>query len=162
MPGMSGLQLFEHLLERGLIDKVPVIFLTGHGDVPMAVSALKRGAFDFVEKPASPPQLLSRIDAALASSASVLKRVREAASVRERLQELTRREREVTYHVVSGRQNNEIAEILCINVRTVENHRAAAFSKLAVRSAIDLVHQLRGAGAEPTVLLESDDRSLDS
>lgn len=162
MPGTSGLILFERLLERRLTERMPVIFLTGHGDVPMAVSTLKRGAFDFVEKPASAPVLLAKIDLAIAASKDVLRRSKDVASVRDRISCLTRREREVTYHAIQGLTNNEIADQLSINVRTVETHRAAAFTKLGVRSALDLMNQLRAAAEDPLSLVSGSDKTAEA
>jgi two-component system response regulator DctR len=144
MPGTSGLLLFERLVERKLLDALPVIFLTGHGDVPTAVAAVKRGAFDFVEKPFADNALVDRIEQALArSSAAILKR-READTVARRLAELTDRERDVMRLVVEGRPNKLIADELDISVRTVEVHRARVFEKMEVRSAVELANALRG------------------
>ena len=143
MPGTSGLVLFERLAERGLLQAMPVIFLTGHGDVPTAVAAVKRGAFDFVEKPFSNNALVDRIELALQASADTLSRQREAAA-RARLQgELTEREREVMRLIVAGRPNKLIADALGISVRTVEVHRARVFDKMGVRSAVELANLLR-------------------
>jgi len=144
MPGTSGLVLFERLIERKLVDLLPVIFLTGHGDVPTAVAAVKRGAFDFVEKPFADNALVDRIELALArSSAAILER-RSAAAVARRLAELTDRERDVMRLVVEGRPNKLIADELDISVRTVEVHRARVFEKMEVRSAVELANALRG------------------
>jgi two-component system response regulator DctR len=146
MPGMSGLALFDRLLERGLVQSLPVIFLTGHGDVPMAVSAVKRGAFDFVEKPFSDNALVDRIEQALAASATAIRaRLRRRAAQRA-LAELTDREREVMQLVVEGRPNKLIADALDISVRTVEVHRARVFDKMRVRSAVELANLLRDQG----------------
>ncbi|MGE4051384.1 MAG: response regulator transcription factor, partial [Piscinibacter sp.] len=95
MPGMSGLSLFDRLVERGLIEALPVIFLTGHGDVPTAVAAVKRGAFDFVEKPFSDNALVDRIEQALGRSEAAIRARLARESVRKRLAELTDRERDV-------------------------------------------------------------------
>jgi two-component system response regulator DctR len=149
MPGISGLTLFERLIERGLIDRLPVIFLTGHGDVPTAVAAVKRGAFDFVEKPFSDNALVDRIEQALAASRAVLDARRARDSVERALAELTEREREVMRLVIEGRPNKLIAERLSISVRTVEVHRARVFDKMNVGSAVELANLLRqppGAG----------------
>ena len=131
------------MLERGLVDRLPVIFLTGHADVPTAVDAVKRGAFDFCEKPFSDNALVDRIEQALAQSASVL----EASAHRERLQallgELTERERDVMGLVVEGLPNKLIADQLDISVRTVEVHRARVFDKMEVKSAVELANLLR-------------------
>ena len=143
MPGMSGLSLFEHLVERGLIAALPVIFLTGHGDVPTAVAAVKRGAFDFVEKPFSDNALVDRIEQALQRSEAAIRARLGRESVRKRLAELTEREREVMRLVVEGRPNKLIADELDISVRTVEVHRARVFEKMDVRSAVELANLLR-------------------
>ncbi len=143
MPGQSGLALFETLLARGLTAEMPVIFLTGHADVPTAVDAVKRGAFDFCEKPFSDNALVDRIGQALAASAAALARRREQDGVRERLAELTERERDVMRLVADGLPNKLIADQLTISVRTVEVHRARVFEKLGVKSAVDLVNLLQ-------------------
>lgn len=143
MPGLSGLALFERLVERGDLQVLPVIFLTGHGDVPMAVAALKRGAFDFVEKPFSNNALVDRVEQALAVSAQALSQRRQRRHFVQRLAELTERERDVMRLVVEGRQNKLIADVLNISVRTVEVHRAHIFEKMGVKSAVELANRLR-------------------
>jgi two-component system response regulator DctR len=145
MQGSSGLALFDRLVERGLTAAMPVIFLTGHGDVPTAVAALKRGAFDFVEKPFSNNALVDRVEQALASSAQILLRRRDQRKVGRRLAELTERERDVMRLVVEGRPNKLIADALDISVRTVEVHRARIFEKIGVKSAVELANRLRDA-----------------
>ena len=143
MPGTSGLVLFERLAERGLLPLLPVIFLTGHGDVPTAVAAVKRGAFDFVEKPFSNNALVDRVELALQASAQALLD-RNARHVTSRLlAELTERERDVLRLVKLGRPNKLIADELGISVRTVEVHRARVFDKMNVRSAVELANLLR-------------------
>ena len=144
MPGTSGLVLFERLVERGLLEALPVIFLTGHGDVPTAVAAVKRGAFDFVEKPFADNALVDRIEQALAKSSAAILMRRDADSVAKRLAELTDRERDVMRLVIEGRPNKLIADELDISVRTVEVHRARVFEKMEVRSAVELANALRG------------------
>jgi two-component system, LuxR family, response regulator DctR len=144
MPGTSGLVLFERLIERDLLQYMPVIFLTGHGDVPTAVAAVKRGAFDFVEKPFSDNALVDRVEQALEVSALALLRQREQLSVRRRLAELTERERDVMQCVIDGLANKLIADQLNISVRTVEVHRARVFEKMDVKSAVELANLLRG------------------
>ncbi|WKB50977.1 response regulator transcription factor [Eleftheria terrae] len=146
MPGMSGLALFDRLIERGLTETMPVIFLTGHADVPTAVAAVKRGAFDFVEKPFSDNALVDRIEQALQLSAQVLGRRREAQAIHKKLADLTERERDVMRLVIDGRPNKLIADELDISVRTVEVHRARVFEKMEVKSAVELANLLRGAG----------------
>lgn len=148
MPGMSGLALFERLIERGWLASLPVIFLTGHGDVPTAVAAVKRGAFDFVEKPFSNNALVDRVEQALQSSAQALAQRRQHGDVALRLAELTERERDVMQLVVKGRPNKLIADELHISVRTVEVHRARIFEKMGVKSAVELANGLRSAGQE--------------
>jgi len=143
MPGTSGLVLFEHLIERGLLEALPVIFLTGHGDVPTAVSAVKRGAFDFVEKPFADNALVDRVEHALKRSAEALERRHAREAVQRRFAELTEREREVMRLVVEGRPNKLIADALDISVRTVEVHRARVFEKMAAKSAVELANLLR-------------------
>ena len=145
MPGTSGLVLFERLAERGLLPVLPVIFLTGHGDVPTAVSAVKRGAFDFVEKPFPKNTLVDRVDHPLAFSAATLAARRDAMAVQRLLGELTERERDVMRLVVEGRPNKLIADALGISVRTVEVHRARVFDKMGVKSAVELTNLLRSA-----------------
>jgi two-component system response regulator DctR len=143
MPGLSGLALFERLVERGDLQVLPVIFLTGHGDVPTAVAALKRGAFDFVEKPFSNNALVDRVEQALAVSAQALSQRRQRRHFVQRLAELTERERDVMRLVVEGRPNKLIADVLNISVRTVEVHRAHIFEKMGVKSAVELANRLR-------------------
>ncbi len=147
MPGTSGLVLFERLAERGLLPALPVIFLTGHGDVPTAVTAVKRGAFDFVEKPFSNNALVDRVELALQASAQALLQRRTRDVTARSLAELTEREREVMRRVIEGRPNKLIADELQISVRTVEVHRARVFDKMNVKSAVELANLLRGADA---------------
>lgn len=148
MPGMSGLALFDQLIERGLLPVLPVIFLTGHGDVPMAVDAVRRGAFDFVEKPFSNNALVDRIECALEASAGALARCVERALVQRSYAELTERERDVMRLVIEGQPNKLIADQLAISVRTVEVHRARVFEKMDVKSAVELANLLRDLPAQ--------------
>ena len=145
MPGTSGLVLFERLVERGLLPSLPVIFLTGHADVPSAVAAVKRGAFDFVEKPFSNNALVDRIEQALAASAHALLNQREQRTTQRALAELTGRESEVMHCVLNGLPNKLIAGALGISVRTVEVHRAHVFEKMHVKSAVALAKLLQPA-----------------
>ncbi|HQR87256.1 MAG: DNA-binding response regulator [Burkholderiales bacterium 35-55-47] len=144
MPGMSGLALFEQLIERRLLDMLPVIFLTGHADVPTAVDAVKRGAFDFCEKPFSDNALVDRIEQALSRSSQTLQSLRSKQNLQHNLAELTERERDVMHLVVEGLPNKLIADQLDISVRTVEVHRARVFDKMNVKSAVELANLLRG------------------
>ena len=143
MPGLSGLALFDRLVERELTGALPVIFLTGHGDVPTAVAAVKRGAFDFVEKPFSDNALVDRVEQALAASRAVLEARRARDAVARAVAELTEREREVMQLVIAGKPNKRVADALGISVRTVEVHRARVFEKMNVKSAIELANLLR-------------------
>ncbi|HET9449670.1 MAG TPA: response regulator [Aggregicoccus sp.] len=143
MPGMSGLALFEQIAERGLAEALPVIFLTGHADVPTAVDMVKRGAFDFCEKPFSDNALVDRIEDALRRSAEVLATQRKKGALHNRLAELTDRERDVMGLVAKGLPNKLIADQLAISVRTVEVHRARVFDKMEVKSAVELANLLR-------------------
>lgn len=143
MPGLSGLALFEILAERELVDVMPVIFLTGHADVPTAVAMVKRGAFDFCEKPFSDNALVDRVEQALARSGQVLTGRRARQELQLRLSELTQRERDVMSRVAKGLPNKLIADELDISVRTVEVHRARVFDKMNVKSAVELANALR-------------------
>jgi two-component system response regulator DctR len=142
MGGMSGIALFDQLAERGLVEALPVIFLTGHGDVPTAVATVKRGAFDFVEKPFSNNALVDRIELALAASARVLTARRERAQRLKGLEQLSEREREVMRLVADGLPNKQIADAMHLSVRTIEAHRAHVFEKMDVASAVDLANLL--------------------
>jgi len=141
MPGMSGLELFEALKARGLAAHHAVIFLTGHGDIPMAVEALRSGAYHFLEKPFSGNELVDRVLESLAYVDQVALGQPGAAPA---LAALTPRERAIAEQIVAGRTNREIGEALNISVRTVEVHRARIFAKLEVKSAVGLA-QLWGA-----------------
>ena len=143
MPGMSGLALFDVLASRGDLATMPVIFLTGHADVPTAVDTVKRGAFDFCEKPFSDNALIDRVEQALAQSAKRLALLRERRDLQARLLDLTERERDVMDLVVTGLPNKLIADQLNISVRTVEVHRSRVFDKMQVKSAVELVNILR-------------------
>ncbi len=146
MPGLSGLGLFDRLQQAGLAGTLPVIFLTGHGDVPTAVAAVQRGAFDFFEKPFSDNRLVDRIEQALAASDQAITRRDGHARAARALAELTEREAEVMRLIVAGRPNKLIADELDISVRTVEVHRARIFDKMHVKSAVELANRLRDHG----------------
>ena len=143
MPGQSGLALFETLIDNGLAHTWPVIFLTGHADVPTAVDSVKRGAFDFCEKPFSDNALVDRVEQALALSQERLTVHQQSAGLVSRLDELTERERDVMRLVVAGLPNKLIADQLDISVRTVEVHRSRVFEKMEVKSAVELANLLR-------------------
>ena len=133
MPGLTGLALQEALGERKV--RIPIIFITGHGDIPMAVEAVKKGAYDFIEKPFDDYQLLCQVLNALNRGAD---HARDDASGAERLALLTEREREVLDLVLAGKPSRQVAEELFISVKTVEFHRARIMQKLNVRSAAEL------------------------
>jgi two-component system response regulator DctR len=122
-----------------------VIFLTGHADVPTAVAAVKKGAFDFCEKPFSDNALVDRVEQALALSAAALSHFNQANSLQARLAGLTDRERAVMRLVVDGLPNKLVADQLDISVRTVEVHRSRVFEKMGVKSAVELANVLRSA-----------------
>jgi two-component system response regulator DctR len=139
MPDISGVALFDVLAARGLTHRLPVIFLTGHGDVPMAVDTLKRGAFDFFEKPFNDNKLMDRVQEALVASLQAS----ETAAVQARLAGLSAREREVLDLILDGKMNKVIADQLGISMRTVEVHRAHIFDKMNVKTAVELARLLK-------------------
>lgn len=139
MPDMNGVAVFDQLGARGLTARMPVIFLTGHGDVPMAVDSLKRGAFDFVEKPFNDNQLMDRVQEALGAS----RNAGASAQVQARLAALSAREREVLEKILAGKMNKVVADELGISMRTVEVHRANIFEKMQVKTAVELAGLLK-------------------
>ncbi|MBC7503261.1 MAG: response regulator transcription factor [Herminiimonas sp.] len=139
MPEISGVALFDVLAARELTARLPVIFLTGHGDVTMAVDALKRGAFDFFEKPFNDNKLMDRVQEALVASQQGGK----MAAVHTRLAALSAREREVLDLILIGKMNKVIADKLGISMRTVEVHRAHIFDKMNVKTAVELARLLK-------------------
>ena len=143
MPGLSGLALFDRLAARGDLATMPVIFLTGHADVPTAVDTVKRGAFDFCEKPFSDNALVDRVEQALQASATHVTRMANESAIALLLTQLTEREREVMQRVIAGLPNKLVADELDISVRTVEVHRARVFDKMQVKSAVELANLLR-------------------
>ncbi len=139
MPDINGVAVFDQLRARGLTARLPVIFLTGHGDVPMAVDTLKRGAFDFFEKPFNDNQLMDRVQEAMALS----RQAGVAAAVQARLAALSAREREVLELILAGNMNKVVADKLGISMRTVEVHRAHIFDKMRVKTAVELAGLLK-------------------
>ncbi len=137
MPGLGGLELQEELIKRG--NTLPIIFITGHGDVPMAVEAMQKGAVDFIQKPFRDQELLDRIREALATDEERREAQQHHAEVAHRLERLTNREREVFDLVVTGKPNKVIAYELGVSQRTVEIHRARVMEKMQARSLADLV-----------------------
>jgi len=145
MPGMSGLELYEHLSARGFA--LPVIFITGHGDVPMAVSALKKGATDFIEKPFNDRDMMRLIDQCLATERVECDKRRRFADIQRRVDHLTQREREVLDLIITGKLNKQIADELGISIKTVEVHRARVMEKMAAGSLAELVQNVMAAEA---------------
>ncbi|MET7012979.1 response regulator transcription factor [Uliginosibacterium flavum] len=140
MPGMSGLELHEKL--NAMHATLPVIFITGHGDVPMAVSALKKGAVDFIEKPFNDQEMVSLIRGALAEDLKHHGARLQEADAQRRIDGLTPREREVLELIVAGRLNKQIADDLGISIKTVEVHRARVMEKMGVNSLAELVQHV--------------------
>jgi two-component system response regulator DctR len=134
----SGIEIFERMRAQPWHAAVPVIFLTGHGDIPMAVDAVKRGAFDFFEKPFNDNALVDRVLTALELARANLQKHQAADVVKRRYASLSERERQVMRLVLAGKLNKQIADELDIAMRTVEVHRASVFEKMAVRSAVEL------------------------
>ena len=137
MPGLGGLELQERLLERN--GRLPIIFVTGHADVPMAVEAMQKGAFDFIQKPFRDQELLERVSAALDRDRHMRDDSDRRADVAQRHSQLTPREREVMQLVVTGKANKVIAFELGMSQRTVEIHRARVMEKMSAQSLADLV-----------------------
>ena len=151
MPGMSGLELQEQLNQRGAI--VPVIFISGHADVPMAVEAVQHGAFDFLQKPFRDQDLLDRVQAAIERDAANRKQLHELETLRHRLASLTAREREVLALVTQGKANKVMAGDLGVSQRTIEIHRARVMEKMEAHSLAQLVRMmlvLEQRGAPPS------------
>jgi FixJ family two-component response regulator len=149
MPGMSGLDLQEKLNEMRA--GIPIVFITGHGDVPMAVNAMKAGATDFIQKPFRDQDLLDRINKGLALDREGRERRAQEQKIRQLLELLTPRETEVMQRVVRGQANKVIAMDLGVSQRTVELHRARVMRKLKMRSLADLVSAVRSLGGDEPV-----------
>jgi len=137
MPGMSGLELHERL--QLVQSTLPIIFVTGHGDVPMAVAALKKGAADFIEKPFNDKDILRLIEQCLATDRGRYSRRLRRAQIARRMADLTPREHEVMELIAAGRLNKQIADDLGISIKTVEVHRARVMEKMEARSLAELV-----------------------
>ncbi len=136
LPGISGIALYDKL--RRQRPNVPVVFMTGHGDVPLAVEAMKKGAVDFLIKPVDEEVLVSAVDQALATQAMEIEHDHEIQEIRERLARLTPRERDVLREVVTGAQNKQIADRLGIALKTVKIHRGRVMSKMEAESVVEL------------------------
>jgi two-component system response regulator FixJ len=144
MPGMDGLQLQEHLTTLGV--HLPVVVVTGHADIALAVRAMKAGARDFIEKPYTNERMIEAVTAALASGRLDLTRARRTSEARQRVGRLSARELDVLRELVAGRPNKLVAHALNISPRTVEIHRANMMDKLAVRSLSEAVRLFIAAG----------------
>ncbi len=137
MPGLGGLELQDELIRRG--NSIPIIFITGHGDVPMAVEAMQKGAVDFIQKPFRDQELLDRIQLALRTDEERRAEAQRVDEVKKLIDRLTQREHEVFELVVTGKPNKVIAYELGVSQRTVEIHRARVMEKMQARSLADLV-----------------------
>jgi FixJ family two-component response regulator len=140
MPGMSGLEMQHELNLRGAT--IPVIFITGHGDIPMAVEAMQHGAFDFLQKPFRDQELLDRVQRALVRDTEYRARLRHTDRIRDRLASLSPREREVLDLVTQGKANKMVAGDLGVSQRTVEIHRAHVMQKMEAGSLAELVRMM--------------------
>jgi FixJ family two-component response regulator len=137
MPGLSGLELQQKLTEAG--SSLPIIFITGHGDIPMAVDAMQKGAFDFIQKPFRDQELLDRISEALSTARQREVEREHKLGVQDRIATLTKREHEVLDLVVTGKPNKIIAHELGVSQRTIEIHRARVMEKMGAKSLAELV-----------------------
>ena len=147
MPGMSGLELQQQLNVRGAV--IPVIFITGHGDIPMAVEAMQQGAFDFLQKPFRDQDLIDRIQRALERDSRSRAALAQHVKIRERLESLTPREREVMVLMTRGKANKVMAADLGVSQRTVEIHRARVMEKSGAASLAQLVRMVMDVESEP-------------
>ncbi len=147
MPGMSGLEMQHELNLRGAT--IPVIFITGHGDIPMAVEAMQHGAFDFLQKPFRDQELLDRVQRGLTRDAENRARLRHTDRIRERLASLSPREREVLELVTQGKANKMVAGDLGVSQRTVEIHRAHVMQKMEAGSLAELVRMMMAVARQP-------------
>jgi FixJ family two-component response regulator len=147
MPGISGLDLQAELVSRNYA--IPVIFITGHGDIPMSVQAMKKGAVDFLSKPFEDSQLLDAVKAALLKDEQIRSSLDEQKNIMKRLESLTPREREILTYLITGMLNKQIAYELKISERTVKAHRKQVFDKVGVASIAELVRLTEKVGIKP-------------
>lgn len=149
MPGLDGMALQQQLLCSGSL--MPIIFLTGHGDIPMSVRAIKLGAVDFLTKPVKAAELVSAVRAALKIAGERAAGSQASRELRERLLRLTPREHEVMTHVIAGQLNKQIAAVMGIGEQTVKIHRMRMMEKLGLHSVVELVRAAERLGVEPHV-----------
>jgi RNA polymerase sigma factor (sigma-70 family) len=149
MPGLNGMELQQELAARG--STLPIVFLTGHGDVPTSVQAMKRGAADFLTKPVDEKDLLAAIRNAFEKSRALRMAQAETAEIERRLATLTPREREVLQHIVAGKRNKQVAGELGTVEKTVKVHRARVMEKMQARSLAELVRLAERAGIRGTL-----------
>ena len=147
MPGISGLDLQKELTSRNYA--IPVIFITGHGDIPMSVLAMKKGAVDFLSKPFDDGQLLDAVKVALLKDSQARADLNEQKHIMQRLDSLTTRENEILTYLITGMLNKQIAYELKISERTVKAHRKQVFDKMGVNSMAELVRQTEKVGVKP-------------
>ena len=140
MPGMTGLDLQKELANRHSL--LPIIFITGHGDVPMAVQAVQQGAIDFIQKPFRDQELIDGVNGALASDRKNRAQLKQRELINKNLDSLTQRERQIVDMIVDGHSNKIIADKLCVSQRTVEVHRARAMEKMQAASLAHLVRMV--------------------
>jgi len=148
MPGLNGLELQQGLIASG--HERPIVFLTGHGDIPMSVQAMKRGAVDFLTKPVNDADLLQAVRAAIEKDRRQRQAVAEVAEIQQRLTTLTPREHEVLEHVIAGQLNKQTAADLGTVEKTIKVHRARVMEKMKVRSVAELVHLTERVGLSGT------------
>ena len=147
MPGLSGLDLQKELKSRNII--IPIIFITGHGDIPMSVQAMKKGAVDFLPKPFDDGDLLDAVKEALLKNSQTLADLDEQKHILQRMDSLTMREHEVLTHLITGMLNKQIAYELKISERTVKAHRKQVLNKMGVDSIAELVRMTEKVGVKP-------------
>ena len=147
IPGLNGLELQQTLNFKGI--ELPIIFVTGHGDIPMSVQAMKRGALDFLTKPTNDEDLLSAIRAGLERDRTNRQARAELAEIQQRLATLTPRERQVLVEVISGKLNKQVAAHLGVGEKTIKVHRARVIKKMKVQSVADLVRVTERVGIKP-------------
>lgn len=146
MPGENGVQIFEKLRLVAPEFPLPVVFMTGHGDIPMVTRVLKDGAYDFIEKPIEGEALLNHLQDYFAESERRFLQIREKLEITKRISELTHREREVMLHLYKGLSNKEIAEALGNSIRTIELRRATIYDKMAVKNTVEMARLLQSIG----------------